>query len=390
MARSWPICYGRPLCAITASLEASSPVPSIDRIKQRKREIISRYSTPDNLKGLTQLLTTVLPIAGLWWVTVRTASVSVWLTVLVVPLLALFTLRAFALMHDCGHFSLFRSRFFNRLGGFVFGVLAGRPQFVWAQNHNFHHAHNGDWSKYRGPYTTLSVEEYAALSESGQRMYRRKCSMLTAPLAGFIYLVFNPRYTWLKGTVQWVIHVVRSKLREPGIAWRVHVASFKPRYWKNASEYRHMTWNNIALLTIWAVMSWVCGAGLFFAVYVASVSLAGGGGILLFTVQHNFEHSYASETHDWCYDRGAIEGTSHLILPAWLNWFTVDIAYHHIHHLSVAIPNYRLAACHREYADLMGAVRRVTLAEVPSALQCILWDRLGRRIISVAEYQHQH
>ena len=29
---------------------------------------------------------------------------------------------------------------------------------------------------------------------------------------------------------------------------------------------------------------------------------------MLFTVQHNFEHSYASDTRHWDYDIGAIEG----------------------------------------------------------------------------------
>ncbi len=56
-----------------------------------------------------------------------------------------------------------------------------------------------------------------------------------------------------------------------------------------------MLWNNLALLSAWALMSWWCGAGLFFVVYVLSVSVAGGLGIVLFTVQHNFEHAYATD-----------------------------------------------------------------------------------------------
>ncbi|MFZ0500648.1 MAG: fatty acid desaturase, partial [Steroidobacteraceae bacterium] len=91
----------------------------------------------------------------------------------------------------------------------------------------------------------------------------------------------------------------------------------------------------------------------------------------------------------WDQDSGAIEGTSHLILPRWLNWFTVDIGYHHIHHLSASIPNYRLAKCHDEYQHLFAGVTRLRLHEVPGALKCILWDRNARRIVSVAEYRQQ-
>ena len=110
---------------------------------------------------------------------------------------------------------------------------------------------------------------------------------------------------------------------------------------------------------------------------------------MLFTVQHNFRHSYAADTEHWDYDAGAIKGTSFLILPAWLNWFTANIAFHHVHHLSSAIPNYRLRACHEEYAHLFKDVLRVRLSEIATSLHYILWDRRAERIISVAEYRQQ-
>jgi omega-6 fatty acid desaturase (delta-12 desaturase) len=109
----------------------------------------------------------------------------------------------------------------------------------------------------------------------------------------------------------------------------------------------------------------------------------------LFTVQHNFEHSYASDGQHWDQDTGAIAGTSYLVLPRWLNWVTVDIGYHHIHHLSAAIPNYRLARCHDEYQHLFSSVTRVRLYGVLGALKCILWDRHAQRIMSIAEYQQR-
>lgn len=147
--------------------------------------------------------------------------------------------------------------------------------------------------------------------------------------------------------------------------------------------------NNLVLLSVWGLMCLVCGAGLFFFIYLLTVSIAGGAGIVLFTVQHNFEHAYASEEHGWDYDTGAIEGTSFLILPPWLNWFTVNIAYHHIHHLSASIPNYRLVECHHEYQHLFSSVTRVKLCQVLDALNCILWDTRAQRIISITEYQQQ-
>ena len=360
---------------------------SIERVKQHKLAMIGRYGKSDDIKGLTQVLTTLVPLAILWWVAVVSAAESLWLTAAAVLLITLLTLRVFALMHECGHGSLFRDRSLNRAAGFLLGVVAGMPQPVWAQNHSYHHAHNGDWEKYRGPYTTLSVDEYAALSPWQRRMYRVKCSIGAAPLAGFIYLIFNPRFNWMKITCGFVLHVIGGKLAQPGVSLHGHATSFRTRLCKNASEYRHMLWNNIALLSIWASMCWLCGGVRFFTIYLLSVSIAGGLGIVLFTVQHNFEHAYASDSELWDYDTGAIEGTSFLVLPGWLNWFTVNIGYHHIHHLSASIPNYRLVQCHEEFQHLFTDVARVKLSEVHAALKCILWDTRARRIISVAEYR---
>jgi acyl-lipid omega-6 desaturase (Delta-12 desaturase) len=360
---------------------------SNDCLQHAKGAMIARYGKSDDIKAWTQVITTLVPFALLWWVTIRVAGTSYWLAAAPLPLIILLTVRAFGLMHECGHGSLFRSRSLNRAVGFALGVMSGMPQYVWSQHHNYHHAHNGDWDRYRGPYGTLSVDEYAALTRAQQRLYRYKCSALAAPLAGFIYLVFNPRFTWLKGSIGLVIHTVRQKLAKPSVSLRAHAASYETRYWKSAREYRHMLANNLVLLSAWLLMCLECGLTRFLPIYVLSLSIAGGVGIAVFTVQHNFEHSHASDSEHWDQDTGAIEGTSYLVLPRWLNWFTVNIGYHHIHHLSASIPNYRLAACHGEYEHLFSNVTRLRLGDVLGALKCILWDKRARRIISVDEYR---
>lgn len=362
---------------------------STECLKRQKCAMIRRYAESADIKGAAQIFSTLIPFVFLWWACVRLADISPWLAALPLPLIILLTLRVFGLMHECGHGSLFRSRRLNHGAGFLLGVISGMPQYVWSQHHNYHHAHNGNWEKYRGPYTTLSVDEYAALSRAQQRAYRYKCSMLAAPLAGFVYLIFNPRLTWLKGSIGLVIHLARRKLAEPAVSLRTHAASYQTRYWKSAREYRHMLWNNLVLLSTWVAMCFMCGTATFFSIYVLSVSIAGGAGIVLFTVQHNFTHAYASDSEHWDHDTGAIDGTSFLVLPGWLNWCTVNIGYHHIHHLSAGIPNYHLAECHEEYAHLFSRVTRLRLHEVPGALRCILWDRDAQRIISIAEYQQR-
>jgi omega-6 fatty acid desaturase (delta-12 desaturase) len=202
-------------------------------------------------------------------------------------------------------------------------------------------------------------------------------------------VIFNPRFNWLKGSFSLARHIIQGKIAQPNLSMKAHASSFETRYWKSKKEYWHMFWNNVVLLSIWGLMCWEFGTARFFTIYLISASLASAAGIILFVVQHNFEHSYASDGQHWDYETSAIEGTSFLILPRWLNWFTANIAYHHIHHLSAKIPNYLLIRCHDEYSNLFSDVTQVKLSQIHKALKCILWDTRARRIISVAEYRQQ-
>jgi omega-6 fatty acid desaturase (delta-12 desaturase) len=349
--------------------------------------LVGQQYTADDVKGFTQVLTTLGPLAALWYAVPLSTGVSLWLTAAATVLMMLFLIRGFVLLHECGHASLFRTPWLNRAFGFVFGVMAGMPQFVWSKHHAYHHATNGNWSKYTGPLNTRSVDEFRALTPGQQRKYESARDIRMAPFAGFMYLIFNPRITWLVGSVKLVVHVLKGMVAQPGVSWRTHAAGFKTPYWNDAREYWHMFWNNVVLLSVWAAMSWWIGPALFFSVYLASVTVAGGIVIVLFSVQHNFEHSYASGNEGWDIDAAAIHGTSFLVLPRWLHWFTANIAYHHIHHLSARIPNYCLIECHARYQHLFSQVRRIRLSELPAAMKHILWDVQARRIISVAEFR---
>jgi omega-6 fatty acid desaturase (delta-12 desaturase) len=341
-----------------------------------KRTIVDRYATPSNSRGSLQFLSVVAPIAGLWYLISLSSERSPWIIAAAIACLSLFLLRGFVLMHDCGHHSLFRSKSLNRIGGFLLGVLAGMPQQVWAENHRYHHVTNGNWSKYRGPLNVACVTDYLAMNARERRRYRYTRDILLSPVAGCLYFLLNPRITWLRASY----HLLRRRLARPGSQESPADARLP-----SMAHYRYMAWNNLFLLAAWGLMAWAVGPWLFFLCYVVSGSLAGGYGIVLFTVQHNFEHAYASADEGWDRDEAALRGTSFLILPRWLNWITADAAYHHVHHLCASVPNYRLAACHKEHELFFSSVRRVKLFEIPSALKHVLWDLAARRLVSVAE-----
>ena len=347
-------------------------------LKLHKRELIRQFARATDAQGAWQVAVTLLPLAAIAWLANRYAAQSAGAAVALTIALALMMVRVFALLHECGHGSVFRSRALNTGFGFIFGVLSGMPQYVWAQHHDYHHRTNGDWDSYRGPLSTLSVAEFEALPASAQRRYLRARHIALAPLGGFVYLLFNPRFTWLKGTLACALHLLRGQ----------GLQAFNSRYWRSWREYRHMTANNLVLLSLWVlVATQAANPWTLFAVYLTGVSLAGGFAIALFTVQHNFEQAEANSRDRWDSDRSALSGTSYLVLPGWLNWLTANIGYHHVHHLSAAIPGYALARCHNQYQHLFTSVRRIRLHEIPAHLKCLQWDIDRQQIIAVNDQQ---
>ncbi len=198
-------------------------MPTVASLKGLQREIVDGHVRPDTFTGFVQVATTLLPLMALWGFAALTADVSYWLTAAATALMSLFLIRVFVLMHECGHGSLFGDARLNKAFGFLFGVVSAMPQHVWSQHHQQHHSTNGNWTSYRGPLNVITVDEYAAMSARQQRQYRNARSIWLAPVAGFLYLLFNPRVTWLRGGFGLISHAIKGK--------RSRHASFKTPCW---------------------------------------------------------------------------------------------------------------------------------------------------------------
>jgi len=112
---------------------------------------------------------------------------------------------------------------------------------------------------------------------------------------------------------------------------------------------------------------------------VAYLIAAAMGGVL-FWLQHNFEQTYYAEDGDWTWADVAVQGSSYLVLPPPLSWFTADIGLHHVHHAHPHIPNYRLNEARRGVPAL-AAVRPLALRDLKRSFTHIFWDERGQRMI---------
>jgi omega-6 fatty acid desaturase (delta-12 desaturase) len=115
-------------------------------------------------------------------------------------------------------------------------------------------------------------------------------------------------------------------------------------------------------------------------IHLIVVSVAGSAGVWLFYVQHQFEDVYWERGSDWDYTRAALEGSSFYRLPKVLQWFSGNIGYHHIHHLSSRIPNYNLERCHKSDPTFQ-AVKPITLLESFKSFTYRLWDEQQRKLV---------
>lgn len=347
---------------------------------RREAFVLKPFLAGSNARALGQLLETLVPLAVLWWLVPQVLAWSAWLLLPLGALMVLFTARCFGLMHDCGHYALFRGFLPNRIAGFLLGVVNAIPQYPWSRGHAFHHKHNGNWEIYRGPAVVLSTDGFARLSPAQQRLYVLVRHPLMLFPGGFFYLVIKPRLALLIGVVAFVPHLLRC-------AWRRVWTPYRSPTWYTVGEFWDILGNNVGVLALWFAMGEWLGHGLFWAVYAPVMTVAAAIFLTVFFTQHNFPGAYAHRTDGWSYIEGALAGTSHLRLPAVLNWFTTDIAYHSIHHLNERIPNYRLAACYRANAHQLGRVTWLRLRDVPACFACILWDPQTSQATTVAAFR---
>lgn len=357
-----------------------------EQLKQEKQALIQRFAIRNNAFALYQVLSTIVPYFAFFYLAIITQSMSYGLSLVCIAILILFIMRVFMMMHDAGHGCLFVRPWQNRIAGFIMGVLCGVPEYVWSKHHAYHHATNGNWNKYRGPLAVLSTQEFSQLSEKKRKAYANSRNILLAPFAGFMYFIFTPRFTWITGSLQCLLYAVNAKWANSSLSMLQITREFKTKYWADWKEYRHMTANNLTLIGLIVLGCSYFGFAPFMFVYLVALSLAGALGIILFTVQHNFEDAYATGDEGWDYNKAAIEGTSYFDLPRMLHWFTADIGYHHVHHLSARIPNYKLRQCHEAYPHLFCQVPRIQLKDIPHSFKYILWDESSARLMTIKQF----
>jgi omega-6 fatty acid desaturase (delta-12 desaturase) len=148
---------------------------------------------------------------------------------------------------------------------------------------------------------------------------------------------------------------------------------------------RRSVWGtNLAVVLLVAALVWAFGWQATLFVELPIVILAGGFGIWLFYVQHQYPGTYWKHTDDWSFTDAALHGSSYLALPRILQFFSGNIGFHHVHHYDPKIPNYNLQRTH-EQVPVFQAVPALSLVDGLRAAQLKLYDEESDRMVTWAE-----
>ncbi|NTW25374.1 MAG: fatty acid desaturase, partial [Lentimicrobium sp.] len=128
-------------------------------------------------------------------------------------------------------------------------------------------------------------------------------------------------------------------------------------------------------------ISLLIGFKSYLLIQIPVMYFAATAGVFLFYVQHQYPDVHWYRDEEWDYSTVAINGASYLKLPKILQWFSGNIGFHHIHHLSSKIPNYKLEQCHKEN-EAFHRVIPVTFISSMKSLSLRLWDEKRQQLVS--------
>lgn len=322
----------------------------VDPKQVQLKKSVMPYENHERGISIRQMFNTLVPLAALWYAAYYCLSISYWLTLAIGVVAAGFVIRTFIIFHDCCHGSFFRSKRANDIVGIITGVLTFVPYQQWKNSHAIHHATSSNLDKRGvGDLWILTVEEYVSASWMTKLVYR---------------FYRNPLVMFGLGPI--FVFLLQYRFNRKGARKKERMNTYLM---------------NVLIVVTYALLGWAVGWKELLLVQGPIFYLSGVLGIWLFYVQHQFEDSYFEHEEDWSYVNAAVDGSSFYRLPKVLQWLTGNIGFHHVHHLSPKVPNYKLEEAHEATPPLHKATT-INIRQSLESLKFRLWDEEGKRFVS--------
>mmetsp|Transcript_11061 Transcript_11061/g.40508 ORF Transcript_11061/g.40508 Transcript_11061/m.40508 type:complete len:420 (+) Transcript_11061:86-1345(+) len=318
---------------------------------------IGEFASPDGVAATLELASTFLVLAGTYAGALASFAqfscgnhlLGAAGSVAFCLLCGLTKMRLFIQFHDMAHGSFFPNR--NPVGCFankVLGAITGAMTFTsltrWNRIHNKHHAISNNLDENQHAQTApWSVRQYYESDPKEANLFRFK---------------YNPYVQWILGPFVVFFIVNRKCPWNENLLWAANLAT----------------------------LGFIGGLPLLLFECVEAY-LAGFAGMYLFHAQHTFDGVYKRRTEDWDFYANGLLGSSYIQIPEALKWFSCGIEYHHIHHLNVAVPSYKIRECHEAAEELWEEVPKFGLEAIPGTMKYGVWDERTQDFLSTPELE---
>lgn len=233
-----------------------------------------------------------------------------WLWLAGQVLLALSLVQWFAILHEAGHETLFRTRRYHALAGQLAGFFSIIPFFNWKRVHGRHHKWTG-WQDVDPTTETLVPREL----KPAERLLVNVCWRYWIPLFSVMYRV-NNFWNW-------------------------------PRLeslFDNANDRRGIAINSLGLLVLYVTIVVLVGPAMVLRLIGLGVLLSLIAEDLLLLSQHTHipqQLSHGESVRPFPTIEQEVF-TRSLVFPAWLSALLLHIDAHELHHMYPFVPGYRL------------------------------------------------
>ncbi|RJQ83932.1 MAG: fatty acid desaturase [Desulfobacteraceae bacterium] len=313
---------------------------------------LAAFRNPSSRKAVWQLINTLVPYGCLWYLMIRSIQLDYpyALTLLLALPAGAFLVRIFILFHDCVHGSFFARQGANTFFGYLLGVLVFTSFEDWRFAHLRHHVTYANLdARGFGDIWTMTLAEYESSSRKKRLQYRLYRNPLVMIGLGALFTFF--------------------------------LANRLPKRKVRRKERVSVLFTNLLIVIVILAADRLFGWRTYLLIQLPVFWFAGAAGVWLFYVQHQFPGGYWARKGEWQPLRAAMQGSSFYQLPAVLRWFSSNIGYHHAHHLSPRIPNYRLKKCY----DSVPALQTKAPLTIAKSLSCVglnLWDEDRREMVA--------
>ncbi len=266
----------------------------------------------------------------------------------------LLMVRAFITYHDYMHGAILRH---SRIAWLLFRTYAAftlTPPRSWRKSHNYHHGHVGKISESSvGSFPVMTTKMWRNASLAERLSYRVKRHPLVV-LFGYI-------------TVFALTICLLPFLRDP------------IRHWDSGLS---LLLHGLVIGLIWTLGGF---STVLFTVLLP-MTIASALGSYLFFAQHSFKRMHIFSPEAWTFYRAALESSSYMRLNKLMQWFSGNIGYHHIHHLNMHIPFYRLPEAMTAIPELQTPVSTSLMPrDIIDCFRSALWDEEAQRMVSYGE-----